>query len=261
MGARRDELADLAHDFDSMADRLQTLVATRDRLLHDVSHELRSPLARLGVAVALARQNRELTDQALARIEAESARLNLIVGELLSLARAESEAPAEEIYFDVGEMLQVVCADARFEAQPRDVGVQLELSPAFTDAAQAPLIAGDPELLHRALENVIRNALRFTPAGKRVQVEARVAGASVEINVHDEGPGVPADLLAQMFEPFVKGAGDARSVGLGLAIARRAIAAHNGRVEAVNRDAGGLVMRVSLPVAGGLSDATLVAAS
>lgn len=252
IGGRRDEIADLARDFDAMAERLQTLVGTRDRLLHDVSHELRSPLARLGVAVALARQNRELIDQTLDRIEAESARLNLIVEDLLSLARAESDAAVEEIYFDVGEVLQVVCADAQFEAQPRDVEVRLELSPAFAEAPHGPLVSGDPELLHRALENVVRNALRFTPPGKCVEVKAWIADTLIHIHISDQGPGVPAALLEQIFEPFVKGSGDARGVGLGLAIARRAVAAHDGQLEATNMEGGGLLMRLSLPVAADL---------
>lgn len=248
MGRRRDEIADLAHDFDAMAERLQHLIASRDRLLHDVSHELRSPLARLRLAVSLARQNRDLGEQTLSRIEAESERLNTIVGDLLSLSRAESEAGAEEIYFDIAALLQVVCDDARFEAQPLQVAVDLDLSPELADPAHAPLIVGAPELLRRAVENVIRNALRFSPPGKAVEVRGWVEDRTVLIEVCDRGPGASEDLLKNMFDPFVKGPGEIRGVGLGLAIARRALAAHQGQLQAFNRPGGGLMMRLAVPM-------------
>jgi len=248
MGGRRDEIADLARDFDAMAERLQQLVASRDRLLHDVSHELRSPLARLSLAVALARKNGELGDRAFARIEAESARLNAIVGDLLSLARAESDAASEEIYVDVGDLLRAICDDTGFEAEPRQVVVRLTLGPTFEDPAQAPLVAGAPELLRRALENVIRNAIRFSPSGKTVQVRADSEADQVVIEVQDEGPGAPPALLATLFDPFVKGPGEAHGVGLGLAIARRAVAAHRGQLDAANLASGGFRVRLSLPM-------------
>jgi two-component system OmpR family sensor kinase len=246
MGRRRDEIADLAHDFDAMAERLQHLIASRDRLLHDVSHELRSPLARMSVAVGLARKS-GVPEQALERIETEGARLNEIVGDLLSLSRAENEARNEEIYFDLGGLLQVICEDARFEAQPRGVEVRLEISPEFEDPDRAPLLKGAPQLLRRGIENVIRNALRFSPAGDAVSVRAAIAGGRIGIEVSDNGPGVTPDMLKTMFEPFVMGPADARGVGLGLTIARRALAAYGGRLEATNREGGGLLMRISLP--------------
>lgn len=248
MGRRRDEIAELAQDFDAMAERLQQLIASRDRLLHDVSHELRSPLARMSVAVGLARKSGEVPEQALDRIETEGARLNEIVGDLLSLSRAESEARNEEIYFDLGGLLQAICEDARFEAQPLGVEVRLELSPEFDDPDRAPLMKGAPQLLRRGIENVIRNALRFSPPGDAVSVRARVAGGRIGIEVSDHGPGVSPDMLKTMFEPFVKGAADARGVGLGLTIARRALAAYGGTLQAFNREGGGLLMRISLPV-------------
>lgn len=248
MGRRRDEIADLAHDFDAMAERLQHLIASRDRLLHDVSHELRSPLARLSLAVALARQNRDLGEQALSRIEMESERLNTLVGDLLSLSRAESAVGTEEIYFDVAALLQVVCDDARFEAQPLRVAVDLTLSPDLADPARAPLMTGAPELLRRAVENVIRNALRFSPPGATVEVRGWVEAGMVVIEVGDQGPGASDELLKSMFDPFVKGPGETRGVGLGLAIARRALAAHKGELKAFNRAPGGLVMRLSVPM-------------
>ena len=250
MGRRRDEIADLAHDFDAMAERLQQLIASRDRLLHDVSHELRSPLARMSVAMGLARKSGDVPETALDRIETESRRLNEIVGDLLSLSRAESDAGVEEIYFDLGALLQVVCDDARFEAQPRDVEVRLELSPELADPECAPLLKGAPQLLRRGIENVIRNALRFSPPGDAVLVRGRMVEGRFEIEVSDRGPGVPPAMLATMFEPFVKGPAESRGVGLGLSIARRALAAHGGALQAFNREGGGLSMRITLPAGG-----------
>jgi two-component system OmpR family sensor kinase len=247
MGRRRDEIADLAQDFDAMAERMQQLIASRDRLLHDVSHELRSPLARMSVAVGLARKTGEASENALTRIEGESRRLNEIVGDLLSLSRAESDAGLEEIYFDLGALLQVVCDDARFEAQPRGVEVRLELSPELADPDRAPLLKGAPQLLRRGIENVIRNALRFSPAGDAVMVRARLVDGRFEIEVGDRGPGVPPAMLESMFEPFVKGPAESRGVGLGLSIARRALSAHGGALQAFNREGGGLAMRITLP--------------
>jgi two-component system OmpR family sensor kinase len=249
MGRRRDEIADLAQDFDAMAERMQHLIASRDRLLHDVSHELRSPLARLSLAVDLARRNGEPPEDALDRIEVEGARLNEIVGDLLSLSRAESEAANEEIYIDLGGMLQVICADASFEALPRGVAVALDLTPEFDDPDRAPLLKGAPQLLRRGIENVIRNALRFTPANGSVQVKAGTLADRLEIEVSDQGPGVPSAMLETMFEPFVKGPAETRGVGLGLSIARRALAAYGGHLQAFNRDGGGLLVRISLPAA------------
>jgi two-component system OmpR family sensor kinase len=249
MGRRRDEIADLAQDFDAMAERMQHLIASRDRLLHDVSHELRSPLARLSLAVGLARRNGAAPESALDRIEVEGERLNEIVGDLLSLSRAESEAANEEIYIDLAGMLQVICDDASFEALPRGVAVALEIAPEFDDPVRAPLLKGAPQLLRRGIENVIRNALRFTPANGSVQVRAATRAGRLEIEVSDQGPGVPSEMLETMFEPFVKGATETRGIGLGLSIARRALAAHGGHLQAFNRDGGGLLMRISLPAA------------
>jgi two-component system OmpR family sensor kinase len=248
MGRRRDEIADVAKDFDAMAERLQQLIAARDRLLHDVSHELRSPLARMSVAVGLARQNPERTPEALERIEAEGGRLNAIVGDLLSLSRAEAGARSEDVFFDVAALLDVICADARFEAEPRKVGVELRIEEALSDPG-APVVAGAPELIRRALENVIRNALRFSPEGASVEVDAHLAGGRIVIEVRDHGPGADAALRATMFDPFVKGSDSSGGAGLGLAIARRALAAHGGAIEATAPEGGGLLVRMSLPTA------------
>lgn len=247
MRGRRDEIADLARDFDVMAAQLQHLVSLRDRLLHDVSHELRSPLARMSLAIALARQNPARAGEALDRIEADGARLNAIVGDLLSLARAEAGAPPEERYFDVCHMLEVICADARFEAEPRAVDVCLYVDRNLKAFDEAALVAGTPELIRRALENVIRNAVRFSPRGAAVTIDTRrKAAGGVIIEVHDQGPGIDAAIRTTLFEPFVKAPSDATGVGLGLAIAQRALAAQGGTIEAVSPAHGGTMVRISL---------------
>lgn len=247
VGRRRDEIADLAKDFDTMAERLEQLVTSRDRLLHDVSHELRSPLARLSVAVGLARQNPERAGEVLDRIETEGRRLNTLVGDLLSLSRAEAGVSRDRIYFDLGELLAVTCADARFEAQPRGIGVDLAMDESLTDPARAPLVAGEPELIRRALENVVRNALRFSPTGSCVQINASLEVDVIRIDVRDHGPGAAPEVRASLFDPFVKGVGQAAGAGLGLAIARRALLAHEGQIEAHSPDDGGMLVRITLP--------------
>ncbi len=129
------------------------------------------------------------------------------------------------------------------------MAVLLEMSPVFEDSEHAPLLKGAPQLLRRGIENVIRNALRFTPAGDAVRVVVGIEDDRIAIEVSDNGPGVDPALLATMFEPFVKGEAEARGVGLGLTIARRALAAYGGTVQASNREGGGLLMRISLPLA------------
>jgi len=250
MGRRRDELAGLASDFDIMAERLQHLITSRDRLLHDVSHELRSPLARMSVAVALAHRSPDRCAEALRRIETEGERLNAIVGDLLSIFRAEERPRADPDYIDAVALLRRVCEDADFEAQSKDVRV------AFSDLAReggedtaGPLVAGDGELLRRALENVTRNAVRFSHSGGVVDVRSRVDATRLVIEIEDRGPGAAPDLLAAMFDPFVKGPDQGASVGLGLAIAKRAVTAHGGEIEARSPPEGGLAVRITLPIA------------
>lgn len=248
MGGRNDELADLGRDFDQMTGQLQQLIASQRRLLHDVSHELRSPLARLQAAIGLARQNPERATAMLDRIERETVRVDGLVGELLTLARLESggeRAPREEV--DLGELVAAVVEDARFEAHAsgRDVRFIDRCGPG------APTVRAHVETLHRAFENVIRNAIRFTPDGGSVEVLAeRCDGAGTFVcRISDSGPGVPAEELAAIFEPFhrARNDGPAQGYGLGLAIARRAIETHGGSISAANREGGGLVVTIELP--------------
>lgn len=244
MGRRRDELADLGHDFDHMADQLQTLITGQRRLLHDVSHEMRSPLARLQAVIGIARQQPERLAASMDRIELECERMDKLVGELLALSRLEAGVDSrQEETFSARQLLEELLEDARFEATPLQREVHL------LDGADAQ-IHGHPELLHRALENVVRNAIRHTPAGSSVELETIVQDGSLLIAIQDQGPGVRAEELQTIFEPFYRGTdqtgGDGH--GLGLAIARRVMEMHGGTISASNRAAGGLRVEITLPV-------------
>lgn len=245
IGRRRDELADLGREFDHMALRIDTLIEAQRRLLHDVSHELRSPLARLHAAVGLARQQPDKTDASLDRIEREAGRLDQLVGEVLTLSRLEAGvpgAPAEEI--DLDELLESIIEDARFEAAAKDVVVEYA-------GIEAIRIKGHTELILRAIENIVRNAVKHTPPGGTVRVETDSTpdGRCVHLRMFDQGPGVPEAQLASIFDPFFRGGGDTQnSFGLGLAIAHRAVEVHGGSIIARNRPEGGLWIEMVLPV-------------
>ena len=245
MGRRADELAELGRDFDRMALHLQQLIGSQRRLLHDVSHELRSPLARLQAAIGLARQNPERAEAMLGRIEREAVRLDGLVGELLALARLESGNPLGPLEtVDLVELATAIVDDARFEARASGRDVTLAASGSASAAVRA-------ELVYRAFENVVRNAVKYTGEGTTVEVRADPGGerGPFTLTVADRGPGVPAGDLEAIFEPFYRarsGAGT-QGFGLGLAIAKRAIEAHGGRIGAANRDGGGLEVTITLP--------------
>ena len=244
MGGRRDELADLGHDFDRMTEHLQVLMAGQKRLLHDVSHEMRSPLARLQAAIGLARQQPMRMADSLQRIEREGERMNLLVGELLTLSRLEAGVTGALENVDMGELLAGIVEDARFEGAAQ----QIDIVYAPGEMAE---IRANPELLHRAVENVVRNALRFSAAGGAIYIAAgRVDGEHFKISIGDDGPGVPDSQLENIFKPFFRG--DAQNTaggyGLGLAIAQRVIAAVNGKIQAKNKGSGGLLVEIDLPL-------------
>lgn len=250
MGRRRDEIADLGQDFDRMTEHLQQLVGSQRRLLHDVSHELRSPLARLQAAVGLARQQPEKRDVSLDRIEHEAGRLDQLVGELLTLSRLEagmSGAADEEV--DLLELIASIVEDARFEAAATDRQVL------FSGAGEV-VATVRAELLYRAFENVIRNALKYAPQGTAVEVHAerRTAPEQLFVTVLDRGPGVADSDLQKVFEPFFRSGAEFMpgGFGLGLAIARRAIEAHGGSIQAANREGGGLRVEIAVPVSASL---------
>ncbi len=248
--ARGDELGDLARDFNRMAERLQGQIERQRQLLRDVSHELRSPLARMRVAVTLAADSADPAQRGgyLTRMETDIERLDALIDEILRYSRLKDQpAPARE-RFDLAELLADLADAARLEGSARGVKVQ------FESPASLPL-AGDAELLGRALENVIRNALRHSPDGGTVELVAERGtidpGAEcVCIRILDAGPGVPPERLDDIFEPFVRlseARSDAGGSGIGLAIARAAVELHGGRITATNRPNGGLAVTIILP--------------
>jgi signal transduction histidine kinase len=245
MGTRRDELADLGGEFDHMAERLQGLIEGQRRLLHDVSHELRSPLARLQAAADLMRQQPERATEFFNRIERDTVRMDRLVGELLTLARLDAGmvgTPREIL--DLGELVAEIADDAQLEAEARHCRIELAQDAGLT-------VSGNSDLLRRAVENVLRNALRHTPPGTTVAITTRGDAAQVRIIIADAGPGVPAADLDAIFEPFYRAANTDPFTGhgLGLAITRRVVQLHGGTVSAANQPAGGFVVALSLPPA------------
>lgn len=242
---RRDEIGELSRSFDRMAERIGMLVTAERRLLQDVSHELRSPLARLSFAAELTRTAPD-RNAAVERLKKEIDRLTDLVGALVEVTRAEGDPSAtrlEPLHLD--DLLRSVVEDCRVDADARGCSIGVN---ALLDLT----LRGDRELLRRAVENVVRNAIRYTPRGSTVDVKMESAGQSVRICVRDSGPGVPEELLPRIFQPFFR-VDDSRDsstggVGLGLAIAYRAISVHHGRLWAQNVNPG-LSVFIELPLA------------
>lgn len=244
MAGRRDEVTALAHDFDVSAARLQLLQNAQQRLFHDVSHELRSPLSRLQAVAGVLRQNPGKLDAMLDRMDREVERLDVLVGEVLTLARltAGNNLPLKTQTVDIIELLNDILGDAEFEAQARGVLITSSVDGAF-------LAEVDGELIYRALENVIRNAVKYTGAASRVSVCCNVESDVLRIRVSDQGPGVEKEELEQIFQPFSRGDydGQREGYGLGLAITRQAVERHGGQVFATLPDGGGLTLTLELP--------------
>jgi signal transduction histidine kinase len=247
-------MSELVRDFDTMAERLENLVTAQGRLLKDISHELRSPLARLNVALELARQRAgPEAGTALERIDLEASRLNELIGRLLTIVRLESGGEAlRKVPVHLEELVREITKDAAFEAQSRQCRVECSI-------LDECVIVGDLGLLNSAIENVVRNAVRYTQQNTAVEVRLECVqgadGAQAVVRVTDSGPGVPEEALDKLFRPFYR-IGDDRGrgtggVGLGLAIAERATKLHGGEVKAANRPEGGLMVEMKFPMVQG----------
>ena len=241
---RKDEIGDAARAFNDMASRMKTLLTAERRLLQDISHELRSPLNRLGFAVELARSSQD-RNGALDRIKHESNRLTSLVGELIQMTRAEGD-PAERINepLDLSAVVELVAREAEIEAEVRQVRLVRRWQGKFP-------VTGDGGLLARALDNIVRNAIRHTAAGTAVEIGIDDQSGQAVVSVRDQGPGVPKEMLEAIFKPFFRVESDrgrdSGGIGLGLAIAQRAVVLHHGEISAHNAIPG-LTVEVRLPL-------------
>jgi len=238
---RADEIGEVGRAFDNMAARIQTLLTAERQLLQDVSHELRSPLTRLRLAAELAAKADDRTG-ALSRLRRETDRLSDLVSSLLEMTVAEGDPAAINVDdVSLSDILREVVRDCQLEAEHR--GCQIEV-----DAPEDVRTLGDSELLQRAIENIVRNAIRYSPAGAPVETRIVVNAAQTVLSVRDRGPGVPEHLLPKIFNPFfrVDESRDASTggMGLGLAIAQRAIHLHHGDLRAANAGPGLLISMV-----------------
>jgi two-component system, OmpR family, sensor histidine kinase CpxA len=248
MERRQDELGALVRDFNVMANRIEELVSRQRQLIYDISHEFRSPLARLNVALDIGRE-RKGADPAFDRMERDLVRLNDMIGRLLTIARLDSTNTSVEMSpLDLTELVAQIVHDAGFESQERKVIVNLKTE-------DECLVRGNADLLHSAIENVIRNAIRYTEEGTSIDVLLQCGEASgmprVKVAVRDSGPGIPESDLKKIFEPFYRTAHardrESGGAGLGLAIADRVIRFHSGTISAGNLEPKGLEIKIDLP--------------
>lgn len=236
----------LGRDLDAMAERIAALIDSERRLRRDVSHELRSPLTRLNIGIELLRRRSapELAP-AFERIERDTARLDAMIGELLTLHRLEAESSVHGEPIELGALAQQIVDDVSLEAEQRGATLQARLEPGC-------LVRGNRELLRRAIENVLRNAVRFTDPNTSVQLDLTRRDGRAELGIRDRGPGVPPDALERIFKPFYRVGGDrARNTGgtgLGLAITEQAMLLHGGSVRAENHPGQGLLVTLELPL-------------
>jgi two-component system sensor histidine kinase CpxA len=247
LGRRRDEIADLVRDFDRMAGRIRDLVYSQRRLLSNVSHELRSPLARMRVALALARRKEEsIQTSPHNRLETEIGKLDEMIGRILTLARLESGElhPHMEVV-SLNDLVSRIVADAEYEAARAGHAIEYRVDREVS-------VYGNPDLLASAIENVIRNALYYTNGLEPVSVQLSESESFAVLRVRDHGPGVPESSLSSLFKPFYR-VDDSRvsstgGTGLGLAIAERAVSLHGGTITARNEVSGGLLVEVRIPL-------------
>jgi signal transduction histidine kinase len=241
--ARRDELSDLGHAFDIMVTRLGELIQSQKRLLHQISHELRSPLARLQIAVGLARQQPDNLEKTLLRIERESVLMDNLIEELLELSRLESGVvKLEKEPIDVKELLLGIIEDANFEGEAKKIRVETSLIDGCS-------VAGQHELLFRAIDNVVRNALKYSPEQSSILIAMHTEDNLVKISVTDHGKGVPSHELDSIFEPFFRGTNTSQTNGhgIGLTIAKQVVEAHHGTIVVKNNlQTSGLTVEIIL---------------
>ena len=253
LGRRGDEAGALVRQFDHMADRIAGLIQQQQRFIGDVSHEIKSPLARLTMAIGLARRETNgLASGRFDRMEDEVEAVSALIRELLALSSLQSrDAPDRTALVDMKALVRGVIEDAAFEWQERTGDIALTVPPGPVE------LRGDATLLRRAFENVLRNALFYTPPGTGVSVVVSRSGPTVTLLVQDQGPGVPPEALEHLFDPFYR-VDDARArntggVGVGLAICERAIRLHGGVVKARNVKPCGLAVSLEIPCRAGES--------
>ena len=249
---RGDELGALAADFNSMASQLNGLIEGREALLREMSHELRSPLARLQAAIALAAEKNALDQAERDRIEHEISRMNRVIGEILRYSSLDATLAPKRRLMLLDKLLRELVNEEEIEATSKGCKLRLQVG---KDLA----VVGDPELLRSCFENIVRNAIRYAPKGSVIEISAQhdsVRGSNSDkqrilIEISDRGPGVPEELLASIFEPYIRvssGNHDPDSTGLGLAIVKRVVEKHAGEVKAVRRPGGGLTVAIALPL-------------
>ena len=238
---RSDEIGELLNGFDHMAEEIETRIEQQKALLHDVSHELRSPLARLNLAVGLARQNPAQLDSSLSRIETEAERLDNLIGQLLNLSRLDTGHNSDILQeHNVIDLLLAVVEDAQFEAEQQNKQVE------FTSDTKHWNLRCHAENLQGAFDNIMRNAIKHTPENTAVTIHCAVQHKQLHIEIEDQGPGVPPALLPKLFTPFFKH-GQHSGHGLGLAIAKKSIQGVNGELRACNGATRGLLVTIQLP--------------
>lgn len=246
MGQRQDALADLARDFDVMTERVAESLATQRQLMRDVSHELRSPLARLQALVSVAEQRGDPSNSDfLQRLEGELERLDLLIGDILSFSKLQTQETVTRTRTDIVDLLRTIVDDAGIETEANQKPITL-------NSPEQLVIEVDHWLMQSAIENIVRNALRHTKENTAVAISVNESAGEATITVDDHGPGVPESALEAMFLPFYR-IEDGRpthtgSGGIGLAIAARAAALHGGVITAQNRDSGGLRVTLSVPL-------------
>ncbi len=247
MGSRSDEFTELAITFDKMTERISELITSQRQLISDLSHELRTPLARLDIALEKLKSGKVIDldqDQAIHRVERESAEIRKLVEDTLTLAWLENERPSlQQEDLDLVDLIDVVTEDARFEFPDRTIKTHLP--------DRAPLPKSNHRALGQALENIIRNGMRYTPAGSSLEVCLSETPNNYRIDIKDQGPGIPEAHLEKIFQPFYRvdsaRSGEDSGYGLGLALAKRQVFAIGGELRANNQLPKGLMMTITLP--------------